>query len=166
MNGATALPCVSTMRPPKTASMSTMGSSQYFFRIRRKTHNSLRIEIIAPSELVSHRVWGRTRRSALEPVGIGLAVDSQPEQILAERPEHERYGSDGPVEEQGHDHGGDESLQEEAQSEPQAVERAEHLGPDERGNEEHDGHHQGPGPQRAVAHERPEREECEHSGDR
>ncbi len=37
MNGAIAVPLVSTMRPPKMTIMMKIGISQYFFRTRRKT---------------------------------------------------------------------------------------------------------------------------------
>jgi len=45
MNGATALPCAITSKPPKTIMTSIMGSSQNFFRARINAHISRKNEI-------------------------------------------------------------------------------------------------------------------------
>src|SRR5713226_292633 len=48
MNGATAEPCASTIRPPRITITSRIGMSQYFLRVRMYAHNSLRNDM-APS---------------------------------------------------------------------------------------------------------------------
>jgi hypothetical protein len=47
MKGATAVPWVSTIRPPKIAIVMMTGSSQYFLRTRKKAQNSCRNESMA-----------------------------------------------------------------------------------------------------------------------
>jgi hypothetical protein len=42
MNGATTDPLVSMMRPPKISIMITIGISQNFLRVRKKSQNSTR----------------------------------------------------------------------------------------------------------------------------
>src|SRR5512146_3067655 len=138
MNGATALPSVSTISPAKTASMTTIGSSQYFFRNRRKSQSSRSTGIMDSSELLAHRVRGRSRRPAVDPVGGGRAVDPEPEQVLAQQPQHQGHRRDRTVEQQRHDGKRDEPLQEQAQPEPEAVERAQQPGP-ETGHDQKEG---------------------------
>ena len=46
MNGATAVPFVSTMSPPKMAMTMNTGSSQYFLRSRKNAANSRRKDTI------------------------------------------------------------------------------------------------------------------------
>jgi hypothetical protein len=48
MNGATALPWVSTIKPPNTHIMISTGNSQYRLRTRMKRHNSITIDIGIP----------------------------------------------------------------------------------------------------------------------
>ena len=50
MNGATALPCVSTIKPPNTHIMISTGKSQYRLRTRIKRHNSNTMEIALSPE--------------------------------------------------------------------------------------------------------------------
>src|SRR5215475_1001425 len=50
MNGATAVPLVSTISPPNMAMTMNTGSSQYFLRSSKNAANSRRKEIIAHSE--------------------------------------------------------------------------------------------------------------------
>ena len=40
MKGATAEPCVNTIKPPMSVIIMIMGKSQYFFLTRMKVHNS------------------------------------------------------------------------------------------------------------------------------
>jgi hypothetical protein len=54
MNGATALPCVSTIKPPNTHIMISTGNSQYRLRTRIKRHNSKTIDIGIPLSMRPH----------------------------------------------------------------------------------------------------------------
>jgi hypothetical protein len=54
MNGATALPCVSTIKPPNTHIMISTGKSQYRLRTRMKRHNSNTIDIHLPHRSAVH----------------------------------------------------------------------------------------------------------------
>ena len=54
MNGATALPCVSTIKPPNTHIMISTGNSQYRLRTRMKRHNSNTIDIGIPLSMKPH----------------------------------------------------------------------------------------------------------------
>src|SRR6516164_11097830 len=58
MNGATAVPLVSTMRPPKNASTIKIGSNQNFLRVRRNAQNSRRNETIIKTQNWFLRVSG------------------------------------------------------------------------------------------------------------
>jgi hypothetical protein len=51
MNGATALPCVSTTKPPNTHIMISTGKSQYRLRTRIKRHNSNTIDLRLPQRV-------------------------------------------------------------------------------------------------------------------
>ena len=55
MKGATALPCVSTMRPPKTVMSNRIGKSQNFFLILKKASNSFKKLIYCILKLVLNR---------------------------------------------------------------------------------------------------------------
>src|SRR5690349_16115110 len=164
MNGATALPCVSTMSAPKTASMMRTGSSQYFFRTLRKSHSSRRMEIMGSSELLPHRARGRARWPALDPVGGRGAVDSEPEGVLSQPPQHEGHRRQGAVEDERHDRRGDEPLHEQAEPEPEAVGGAQELGPENRRHQQQYRQGEGPGTQRSVPHEGPQAEQAERRG--
>src|SRR5476649_2127770 len=98
MNGAMAEPLVSTIRPPNTTIMIMIGSSQNFLRSRMNAQSSMMTEPmdvdpfeinLARSELVFHRLRRRTRRGPLDPVAFGVAVELQPQEILAEHPHHQ-----------------------------------------------------------------------------
>src|SRR5262249_47636265 len=70
MNGATAVPLVSTMSPPNRAMTMNTGSSQYFLRSSKNAANSRRKEIIGRSELVHEAVGRRARRLSRDPVAF------------------------------------------------------------------------------------------------
>jgi hypothetical protein len=59
------------------------GSSQYFFRLRRKRQSSAKIEITCTSELVTHALRLRSGWSPVDPIGGGIAVETQAQKILA-----------------------------------------------------------------------------------
>src|SRR5262245_43436226 len=94
MNGATALPWVSTIRPPNTTIISSTGSSQYFFRTRKNRQNSSKNAIRAPPasrtgtgrlELVAHRVARRPGRLTHDPVTTGSRLAPQAQCVLAQQ---------------------------------------------------------------------------------
>ena len=88
MKGATALPCVSTMRPPKTVMSNRIGKSQNFFLILKNAHNSFKKLIYCILKLVLNRFLRWSGRIPLHPVGICLGIPFQIQQILAEEPHH------------------------------------------------------------------------------
>src|SRR5215469_8186852 len=79
MKGATAEPWLNTTRPPNMAITIKRGSSQNFFRTRRKCQSSCRNSMSTPSEQMLHAVGVRPRRRTSDPVRLtGLAsTDSQ-----------------------------------------------------------------------------------------
>ena len=85
MNGATALPLVRTITPPKRASITITGTSQYFFRMRMKLQSSEMKEIKTCSELPAHGVRGGPRRGAIDPVRWGGPADPNPARVPAEK---------------------------------------------------------------------------------
>src|SRR6266540_6681768 len=101
MKGAMALPWVRMIRPPNTASMMRMGTSQNFRLARTNAHSSRTKESIATSELVRHGPGHRTRGPALDPVARSVGVEIQAQEILAEGAEHESHRGDHEVEERG-----------------------------------------------------------------
>src|SRR5258707_5660993 len=165
MNGATTLPCVSTMSAPKTTSMITTGSSQYFFRARMKSHNSQRTLITDASELAPHRVRGRPRWPAGDPIRLRRTVDPQAEQILSQQPQHQGHWGHRAVEEQRHDPRSDDALQEQTEPKPGAIARSQKPGPEKGHHREHDRRGDGPGPHRPVPHDRPQGEQSEHGSE-
>src|ERR1043165_3814017 len=95
MNGAIAEPWVSTISPPKTSRTSMIGSSQNFFRARRKVQNSSRKDIESSgSELVLHAFGRRSCRLARDPVGLVVTAPSQRQQVLVASPHEQRDRSE------------------------------------------------------------------------
>src|SRR5262245_54106505 len=87
MKGAIAEPLVRTMRPPKIAIMTKMGTSQYFFRTRRNNENSRRKDSMC-SNLVLHG-FGR-RPGAHDPIACGLGVAAQSQRVFAQGAHQQR----------------------------------------------------------------------------
>src|SRR5215471_19777341 len=87
MNGATADPCVKMIRPPKNSRNRTIGTSQYFLRIRRNAQNSAINDMAVPpmgiSKLVLHRFRCRCRRLTCDPVGRKIGTEGERQYILA-----------------------------------------------------------------------------------
>src|SRR5882724_5151733 len=161
MNGATALPLARTMRAPNTASMRMTGSSQYFLRARMKRHSSPMKSIMLLSKLPRHGVRRRARWIALDPVGDGIPIPSKPERILAEQAAHEPDRSHGGVEDQAHDHRTDAGMEDQPTPEPDAVERREHPGKGESGQEEGGRDDQSPAAHRPPSRQRSQTKERE-----
>src|SRR5215471_4385070 len=119
MNGATAVPLVSTMRPPKNASTIKIGSNQNFLRVRRNAQNSRRNEtIIKDSELVLESVRGRARRLARYPVRINIRLESQTQDVLARQTHDPTYRSDAKKEDERKHDGTDHFEQQESELRP------------------------------------------------
>src|SRR5690242_15162872 len=87
MKGATAVPSASTIKPPKTSSISTIGTSQNFFRTRRKSHSSLRIYIRprstvrGRSELPLHGFRSRRQRGTRDPIAFEIVPPGERQHV-------------------------------------------------------------------------------------
>src|SRR5688572_21900140 len=104
MKGAMAEPLVSTISPPKVPSRTSSGRSQSFLRARMKAQSSPASEsMVRSSELVLQAVRGRPRRLAQDPVGDGLAVTLEAQEILAEGAHHEPHRGEDEEEHRPHD---------------------------------------------------------------
>src|SRR4030095_2413769 len=86
MNGATAVPLVSTMSPPNKAMTMNTGSSQYFLRSSKNAANSRRKDTIARSELLHQAVGRRTWRPSRFPVTFALRLEAKPQRVFAAEP--------------------------------------------------------------------------------
>src|SRR5262249_60313940 len=125
MNGATAVPLVSTMSPPNMAMTMNTGSSQYFLRSSRNAANSRRKDTIARSELLHQAVGRRARRPSRFPVTFALRLEAKPQRVFAAEPHEPADRRDAAI---GHDpqhEGAHDRKQDEAKLGPQPVERGE-----------------------------------------
>src|SRR5580658_10589231 len=103
MNGATALPCAKISRAPRSSIIRTIGTSQNFFRVFRKSHNSASMDIISTLELLRHSIGSRSGRLAANPIGVGLR-HFQTQGIVAQEPRDEsNWGEDQEKENSGYD---------------------------------------------------------------
>src|SRR5262245_62102886 len=151
MKGATALPCVRMISPPNSASITRIGTSQYFFRTRTKAQSSETNDIMTteprgsdpgasvgsheanggscvargPSERPGQGVGGRAGRPPLDPVALARPVQPQAEQVLARESHEEPDRRDHPVEHQAHDHRAHDPVEQETESQPETVQRGE-----------------------------------------
>src|SRR5947207_14511948 len=132
MNGAMAEPLVSTIRLPKITIMIMIGSSQNFLRARMNAQSSTMIEPIVSllplSELVLHGLRRRPRRLALDPVTLGAAVDPRPQEILAEGAHDEADRRNGDEEQQAEHQRVHDLVEQQAELQPQPVQRRQDLG--------------------------------------
>src|SRR5262245_59507850 len=125
MNGATAVPLVSTMSPPNIAMTMNTGSSQYFLRSSKNAANSRRKEIIAHSELVHEAVVRRAWRLSRDPLAFALRLEAKPQRVFSAEPHEPADRRNAaivydPQRERAHDR-----EQDEAKLGPQPVERGE-----------------------------------------
>src|ERR1700735_266525 len=111
MKGATPDPLDSTSNPPRQNITTNTGTSQYFFRTRRKAKNSRRKDMGNPgngfllksSELLAHRFrWGPTLRTP-QPIARRAPVELETQWILPRCAHQKPYRHDGTVEQYGHD---------------------------------------------------------------
>src|SRR5262249_46092027 len=127
MKGATAEPLVRTMSPPKIAMTKKTGSSQNFFRTRRKSQNSRKKLIIDPSELVLERFGRRPRRLADDPIALRRRLKLSPHPILAGKPHYEPDRSDTKVEYDPQEEGTDDVVEQQTEFCPQSIKRCENV---------------------------------------
>src|SRR5688572_2337094 len=161
MNGATALPFARTITPPKSAIISSTGISQYFRRARIKLQSSMAKSSMMTSKLVRHRGCRRTGRPSLDPVRRRLGIETQPQGILAERAQYQPDRCHGREEDQTEHDWAHAPVEEQADPEPDAVERREQRGRG-RGKGHEDGcHGDAPPANWASAEQRPARDDRE-----
>src|SRR6185369_13292630 len=98
MNGATADPWVSTMSPPNSTRISTIGRSQNFFRSRMNAQSSTTKSPISllPLEL-PHHVRGRSRR-APDAIGLARPLEGSTHRVTARETHHQPERRDDAVE--------------------------------------------------------------------
>src|SRR6185369_10303585 len=103
MNGATADPWVSTMSPPNSTRISTIGSSQNFLRSRMNAHNSTAKSPISflPSELSQH-VRGRPRLAPY-PICLPGALELPAHGVVTDEPHQQAERCDDDVEDHPED---------------------------------------------------------------
>src|SRR3984893_11948243 len=154
MNGATAVPFVSTISPPNMAMTMNTGSSQYFLRSSKNAANSRRKEIIGHSELV-HEALGRWAwRLSRDPVAFALRLEAKLQRVFSAEPHGPADWRNAaivhdPQRERAHDR-----EQDEAHLGPQPVERSEQTRTVKCDEPEHDGRGQPIGPMRTALVER------------
>src|SRR5215472_4409215 len=154
MNGATAVPFVSTISPPNMAMTMNTGSSQYFLRSSKNAANSRRKEIIGHSELVLEAVGRRAWRLSRNPVAFALRLQAKPQRVFSAEPHEPADRRNAAI---VHDPQGERAHdreQDEAQLGPQSVERSEQTRTAKCDEREHDGRCQPIGPMRTTLVER------------
>src|SRR3989442_4967291 len=154
MNGATAVPLVSTMSPPNRAMTMNTGSSQYFLRSSKNAANSRRKETIARSELVHEAVGGRAWRLSRLPVTFALRLEAKPQRVFAAEPHEPADRRDAAIVHDPQHEGAHDREQDEAELGPQPVERGEQARAVKCDEREHDGRCQPIRPARTALVER------------
>src|SRR5262249_28571223 len=139
MNGATAVPLVSTMSPPNMAMTMNTGSSQYFLRSSKNAVNSRRKDTIARSELVHEAVGRRAWRLSRFPVTFALRLEAKPQRVFAAEPHEPADRRDAAIVHDPQHEGAHDRKQDEAKLGPQPVERGEQARAVKRDNRKHDG---------------------------
>src|ERR1700676_2810557 len=169
MNGAMAEPLVSTIRPPKITIMIRIGNSQNFLRSRMKAQSSTMMEPmdVGPfrSELVFHRLRRRSRRGSVDPVALGRGIETQTQEVLAHGAHDETDRHDGHEEKQPEDDGVHDLVEQQAELQPQPVERIEDLRIGEGHDQEDNRPRQGPVPAGMAAPPRQRADEREEAGE-
>src|SRR5262249_39568755 len=125
MNGATAVPLVSTMTPPNKAMTMNTGSSQYFVRSSKNAANSRRKDTIARSELLHQAVGRRTWRPSRFPVTFALRLEAKPQRVFAAEPHEPADRRDAAIVYDPQHEGAHDREEDEAKLGPQPVERGE-----------------------------------------
>src|SRR5215813_6396944 len=142
MKGATALPWVSTIRPPNTTIINSTGSNQYFLRTRKNRQNSSKNAIGAPPqpvlELVAHRLARRPGRLAHDPVTTGSRLAPQAQYVLAQQAHQHGQRRHHDEEDEAEHHRAHDPAQKISELCPQPVQGAKDARPRQRRDEEHD----------------------------
>src|SRR5215472_685707 len=130
MNGATAELLASTRRTATSSVITKIGTSQYFLRTRRNWKNSRKKESTEypRSELPHHRIGGRAGRVAAQPIGIGVGLRPQSQEIFSKKPQQQTGGSKCQEENQRHGDRTYDVVQQNRQLAPKHVERIQHAG--------------------------------------
>ena len=132
MKGATAVPWVSTIRPPNSAIMRIIGSSQYFLRVRMNCQSSATNDIGRPQNWSTAPGLGRRAgRLALHPPGRCLRIAPEGRSIVAESPHDQADRHDRGQVDQAQHHGVDHLEQEQPEPRPGAVQPGQAPGPDQ-----------------------------------
>src|SRR5437667_12494810 len=124
MNGAIALPCVSTISASNSAMTSRIGSNQNFFRVMTKAASSL-AKLSMTLELPPHRLGRRAGRPPLDPIALCVRVELQRQGMPSEHADQEPEGGHARGEDQAQDERVDDSVEQNAQPTPQSVHRGE-----------------------------------------
>src|SRR5215510_9084818 len=164
MNGATAVPFVSTISPPNRAMTMNTGSSQYFLRSSKNAANSRRKDTIARSELVQEAVRGRAWRLSRYPVAFALRLEAKPQRVFATEPHEPADGRDAAIVHDPEHEGAHDREEDEAKLGPQPVERSEQARTVKGDEREHDGRGQPIGPARTALVERQGRNQSRKAG--
>src|ERR1700730_8095816 len=154
MNGATAVPFVSTISPPNMAMTMNTGSSQYFLRSSKNAANSRRKEIIGHSELFHEAVGRRARRLSRDPVAFALRLEAKPQRVFSTEPHEPADWRNAAIVYERQREWAHDREQDEAQLGPQPVERSEQTRTAKCDEREHDGRCQPIGPMRTSLVER------------
>src|SRR5215510_13921226 len=164
MNGATAVPFVSTISPPNRAMTMNTGSSQYFLRSSKNAANSRRKDTIARSELVQEAVRGRAWRLSRYPVAFALRLEAKPQRVFATEPHEPADGRDAAIVHDPEHEGAHDREEDEAKLGPQPVERSEQARTVKGDEREHDGRGQPIRPARTALVERQGRNQSRKAG--
>src|SRR5262245_33070455 len=173
MKGATALPWLKTRSPPRSTSTTMTGQSQNFFRANMNARISRTVSMVT-SEIASELVLHTSRRWAgglpFDPVRRRERLESELQDVVAERSPHPGEWRDNAVEDDRHEHERHHRLAHRSERHPRAVDRAKPGGPDEREQKERRCHREGPRPHRVPAQQRHEadddRADAEHESHR
>src|SRR5215813_8578737 len=164
MNGATAVPLVSTMSPPNMAMTMNTGSSQYFLRSSKNAVNSRRKDTIARSELVHEAVGRRAWSLSRFPVTFALRLEAKPQRVFAAEPHEPADRRDAAIIHDPQHEGAHDREQDEAELGPQPVERGEQARAVKRDHCEDNGRCQPRRPARAALVERQGRNQRRKAG--
>src|SRR5215831_10687431 len=164
MNGATAVPLVSTMSPPKMAMTTNTGSSQYFLRSSKNAANSRRKDTIARSELLHQAVGRRAWRPSCFPVTFALRLEAKPQRVFAAEPHEPADRRDAAIVHDPQHEGAHDREEDEAKLGPQPVELGEQAGAVKGDQREDNGCRQPIGPARTDLVERQGRNHSRKAG--
>lgn len=129
MNGATAEPYVSTIRPPSRTIMIRTGSSQNFLRALMKSQSSAIKDMVTLHllELLFHRRQRGLFQVDFDPVGFRIRVEFLTQQVFATRAHNKACWRDGDKEQDAHHDRRHDLTEQYAELELERVQRREQL---------------------------------------